>query len=197
MTLTEYQNSTKMKQFLYRIYRNPMVLFGLGALFNFLLHNRIPDLRVKRKERMSVFFTNLLIIAVAMTAALIIGWQTYLLIQLPILWLAGGGGIWLFYVQHQFEGVYWARTNKWDKLRAAMEGCSFYKLPTVLRWFSGNIGYHHIHHLNPMIPNYQLKKCYDAIPALQAKEPLTTIQSLSCYRFKLWDEDLQKMIIFP
>ncbi len=197
MTLTEYQDSPKLKRVLYRLYRNPLVLIGLGALFNFLLHNRFPDLRVKRKERMSVFFTNLLIVAVALVAARIIGWRTYLLIQLPVLWLAGGGGIWLFYVQHQFEGGYWARTPEWEPLRAAMEGSSFYKLPAVLRWFSGNIGYHHIHHLNPMIPNYHLKKCYDAVPALQAKAPLTIIKSLSCYRLKLWDEDLQKMVSFP
>ncbi|MDR9500203.1 MAG: fatty acid desaturase [Desulfurivibrionaceae bacterium] len=197
MTLTEYQDSPKRKRVLYRLYRNPLVLIGLGALFNFLLHNRFPDVRVKRKERLSVFFTNLLIIAVALLATRIIGWRTYLLIQLPVLWLAGGAGIWLFYVQHQFEGVYWARTGEWEPLRAAMEGSSFYKLPAVLRWFSGNIGYHHIHHLNPLIPNYHLKKCYDAVPALQAKEPLTIIKSLSCYRLKLWDEDLQKMISFP
>jgi omega-6 fatty acid desaturase (delta-12 desaturase) len=197
MTLTEYQDSPKRKRLLYRLYRNPLVLIGLGALFNFLLHNRFPDLRVKRKERLSDFYTNLLIIAVVLVAARIIGWWTYLLIQLPVLWLAGGAGIWLFYVQHQFEGGYWARTGEWEPLRAAMEGSSFYKLPAVLRWFSGNIGYHHIHHLNPLIPNYHLKKCYDAVPALQAKEPLTIIKSLSCYRLKLWDEDLQKMISFP
>lgn len=197
MTLTEYQDSPKRKRLLYRLYRNPLVLIGLGALFNFLLHNRFPDLRVKRKERLSVFYTNLLILAVALLAARLIGWRTYLLIQLPVLWLAGGAGIWLFYVQHQFEGGYWARTGEWEPLRAAMEGSSFYKLPAVLRWFSGNIGYHHIHHLNPLIPNYYLKKCYDAVPALQAKEPLTIIKSLSCYRLKLWDEDLQKMISFP
>jgi len=145
---------------------------------------------------MSVIFTNMLIIAVALSAAKIIGWQTYLLIQLPFLWLAGGAEIWLFYVQHQFEDGYWARKSEWDPLRAAMEGSSFYKLPVVLRWFSGNIGYHHIHHLRPMIPNYQLKKCYEAVPALQAREPFTIAKSLSCLRLKMWDVDLQKMVPF-
>lgn len=197
MTLTEYQKSTKTKRFLYRIYRNPLILIGCGAIFNFLFHNRIPDLRVKRKERMSVVFTNLLIIAMALVIAEIVGWKTYLIIQVPVLWLAGATGIWLFYVQHQFEGGYWARTNEWKPLRAAMEGSSFYKLPAVLRWFSGNIGYHHIHHLSPMIPNYHLKKCYDSIPTLQVKTPLTVTKSLSCYRLKLWDEELHKMIYFP
>jgi omega-6 fatty acid desaturase (delta-12 desaturase) len=197
LTRQEYQELPKVKQFWYRLYRNPLVLLGLGAIFNFLLHNRLPDLRVKRKERMSVLFTNLLIVAVALTAARIIGWQVYLLIQLPVLWLAGAGGIWLFYVQHQFAGVYWARKKDWQPLRAAMEGCSFYKLPTLLRWFSGNIGYHHVHHLNPMVPNYQLKNCYEAIPALQAKAPLTISASLSCLGLKIWDEELQEMVAFP
>ena len=197
MTLKEYENSSPIKQLRYRLYRNPIILVGLGALFNFLFYNRIPDLRVKRKERMSVLFTNLLIIAVAMAAAQIMGLRTYVLIQLPVLWLAGSAGIWLFYVQHQFEGGYWARKEEWDPLRAAMEGSSFYNLPTVLRWFSGNIGYHHIHHLNPMIPNYHLKQCFDSVPELRAKEPLTVKQSLRSHRLKLWDENLKNMVAFP
>ena len=197
MTLKEYENSSKMKQLRYRLYRNPILLVGFGAIFNFLFYNRIPDLRVKRKERMGVILTNLLILAFALTAARIIGWRIYLLIQLPVLWLAGGAGIWLFYVQHQFEGGYWARKNEWDPLRAAMEGSSFYNLPAILRWFSGNIGYHHVHHLNPMIPNYHLKKCFDSIPELRAKEPLTIKKSLHSHRLKLWDENLQKMVAFP
>jgi omega-6 fatty acid desaturase (delta-12 desaturase) len=197
MTLKEYENSSTMKQLLYRLYRNPIVLFGLGAIFNFLFYNRIPDLRVKRKERMGVILTNLLILAIALTAASIIGWRAYLLIQLPVLWLAGGAGIWLFYVQHQFEGGYWARKTEWDPLRAAIDGSSCYYLPAVLRWFSGNIGYHHVHHLNPMIPNYHLKKCYDSVPELRAKATLTIRKSLHCYRLKLWDENLQKMVVFP
>ena len=197
MTLKEYENSPKFKRLLYRLYRSPWVLIGLGALFNFLLHNRIADLRAKRKERVGVILTNLLIVAVALTAAQVIGWSTYLLIQLPVLFLAGGAGIWLFYVQHQFVGGYWAKKKDWEPLRAAMEGSSYYKLPNVLRWFSGNIGYHHIHHLSPTIPNYRLKKCFDAIEPLQTIEPVTLSQSLSCFRLKLWDEELQKMVAFP
>lgn len=197
MTLIEYQNSSTMKRLQYRLYRNPIMLVGFGALFNFFLYNRIPDLRVKRKERMSVILTNLLIVAVALAAAQVVGWRAYILIQLPVLWIAGSAGLWLFYVQHQFEGGYWTHNNDWEPLRAAMEGSSFYKLPAVLCWFSGNIGYHHVHHLKPMIPNYQLKKCYEAVPYLQAKAPLTIKQSFNCYHLKLWDEDLQKMVVFP
>ncbi len=93
-------------------------------------------------------------------------------------------GIWLFYVQHQFEGVYWARKKEIEPLKAAIEGCSFYKLPSVLRWFSGNIGYHHIHHLSPAIPNYLLKKCYEAVPQLQLIKPLSIAESIKCCRLK-------------
>jgi omega-6 fatty acid desaturase (delta-12 desaturase) len=173
------------------------VLFGLGPLFIFFFFNRIPDLRSKRKERMSIVFTNLLILACVLAAARLLGWRTYLMIQLPVLWLAGVAGIWLFYVQHQFEGGYWARANEWDPLRAALEGSSFYKLPAVLRWFSGNIGYHHVHHLNPMIPNYHLVKCFDSVAELQAMQPLTIKKSLHSRRLKLWDENLQRMVAFP
>jgi acyl-lipid omega-6 desaturase (Delta-12 desaturase) len=197
MTLTEYQNSSKKKQLQYRLYRNPVVLLGLGALFTFLLSNRLPSRKVKRKERMSVVFTNLLIVVVVLIADRLIGWRIYLLIQLPVLIFAGAAGIWLFYVQHQFPGGYWARKSEWEPLRAAMEGSSFYKLPGLLNWFSGSIGYHHVHHLSPRIPNYHLKKCYNAVPALQAKAPLTTNKSLSCVHLKVWDEKLQKMVVFP
>jgi omega-6 fatty acid desaturase (delta-12 desaturase) len=197
MTLTEYQNVSKKKRLQYLLYRNPVVMIGLGALFMFLLRNRLPTRKVKRKERMSVLFTNLFIFIVALIASQFIGWRTYLLILLPVLCFAGGAGIWLFYVQHQFPGGYWARKSEWEPLRAAMEGSSFYKLPTVLRWFSSNIGFHHVHHLNPRIPNYSLLECYNAVPALQGKEPLTLIKSFSCIRLKLWDVGLQKMVAFP
>lgn len=196
MTLSEYNGSSPKKRLLYRLYRNPLILIGLGALFNFLLSNRLPTRKVKRKERLSVLYTNLLIVAVFLIGLQVIGWRTYLLIQLPVLWLAGAAGIWLFYVQHQFAGVYWARRSQWDPLRAALEGSSFYQLPPVLRWFSSNIGYHHIHHLNPGIPNYMLKVCYEAIPALQAKAPLTLAKNFSCSRLKIWDEEQQKLVDF-
>ena len=196
MTLTEFKNSSKWKRLSYRIYRNPFVLIGLGALFSFLLRYRLPARKSTRKERMSVVFTDLLIVGVVMIAAWSIGWRTYLSIQLPVIWIAGAAGVWLFYVQHQFEGVYWARKGEWDALRAAMEGSSFYKLPAVLQWFSGNIGYHHVHHLGPRIPNYRLKECYDAVPALQRSPTLTIRKSLSGVCLKLWDEERKKLINF-
>ncbi len=196
MTRTEYASSSWSKRVFYRLYRTPLVLLGLGAFFSFLLRFRLPARRVTRKERVSVLFTNLLIIGVVMIAARTMGWRTYLAVQLPVLWMAGVAGIWLFYVQHQFKGVYWARKGDWDALRAAMEGSSFYKLSPVLQWFSGSIGYHHVHHLGSRIPNYRLQECYRAIPALQAKPPLTLWQSLSSIRLKVWDEERQRLVGF-
>ncbi|HSH71394.1 MAG TPA: fatty acid desaturase, partial [Deferrisomatales bacterium] len=118
-------------------------------------------------------------------------------IQLPILWVAGAGGIWLFYVQHQFRGVYWARREQWDRLRAAVYGSSLYLLPEALRWLSGSIGFHFIHHLGPRIPNYHLKRCYDEVPELRAKEPLSVRESLASPRLKLWDEERGELVGFP
>jgi omega-6 fatty acid desaturase (delta-12 desaturase) len=197
ITLKEYEELPPVRRLQYRLYRNPIVLIGLGAIFNFLLSNRLPTRKVKRKERLSILYTNLLILAVFLLAAQVIGWRTYLLIQLPLVWLAGAVGIWLFYMQHQFEGGYWARKSEWNHLQAALEGSSFYKLPGLLRWFSGNIGYHHVHHLSPRIPNYQLKKCYNAVPALQAKAPLTFRDSLSSFQVKVWDEERREMAALP
>ena len=110
--------------------------------------------------------------------------------------MAGAMGVWLFYVQHQFEGVYWARRRDWNALRAAMEGSSFYQLPPILRWFSANIGYHHVHHLNARIPNYRLKQCCEAIPALTDKPALTIRRSLAGIRLKLWDEQREELVGF-
>ncbi len=194
MTKDEYENASSYKRLRYRLYRNPLVLFGFGAL---LLNRRPSYFMGKPKECINILFTFLLISAAAFTASRIMGWPIYFLIQLPVLWLAGGVGISLFYVHHQFEGGYWARKGDWTPLSAAMKGSSFLKLPAVLNWFSSNIGYHHIHHINPMIPNYRLKECYNAVPALQAKAPLTITNGWTCYRLKLWDEDLQKMVPFP
>jgi len=196
LTRKEWHASPRVIQLFYRFYRNPWVLIGLGALFSFGLRYRLPTRKSTRKERMGVLLTNLLVAGVVVVAVWGLGWRTYLLIQVPVLWLAGAAGVWLFYVQHQFEGVYWARKEEWNGLRAAMEGSSFYQLPAALRWISGNIGYHHVHHLGPRIPNYRLKACYDAIPALQAKQPLTIRKSLGAVRLKIWDEERKELVGF-
>ena len=197
MTTDEYKHSPWRTRWRYRLYRNPLVMMPLGAVFSFMIASRFPPYRGGRRERWGVLLTDLLIAAQFAGVAWAAGWRTYLLIQLPVLWLAAVAGIWLFYVQHQFEGVYWRRASGWDRLQAAMEGCSFYRLPQPLRWISADIGYHHIHHLNARIPNYRLKRCYDAIPELRSGTTLSVVESFGCARLKLWDEKRQKLVPFP
>lgn len=196
LTVEEYNSSSLIIRWKYRFFRSSVALIGFGAVFVFMLSNRFPHKRVKKNVRMSVLFTNLLIVLVTLIAHQIMGWKTFLLIQIPVLWLAGAAGIWLFYVQHQFEGVYWARKVNWNRWKAAFEGCSFYWLPPVLRWFSGSIGYHQVHHLSARIPNYFLKKCYDTIPEIQTEFPLTIRKSLNCLKLKLWDETGHRLVGF-
>jgi omega-6 fatty acid desaturase (delta-12 desaturase) len=196
LTRTEYENSSKGMRLAYRIYRHPAVLIGLGALIAFVFRYRLPAKKVTRVERSGVLFTNLALALIIVIFCQTIGWRTYLSIQLPLIWMAGTAGIFLFYVQHQFDGVYWARREEWDAMKAAMVGTSFYNLPPVLRWFSGSIGYHHVHHLGPRIPNYRLKQCCDAIPALRDKPPLTIRQSLAALRLHIWDENSRQLTPF-
>jgi omega-6 fatty acid desaturase (delta-12 desaturase) len=132
--------------------------------------------------------TNVALAGIVVACWLTIGIKDYLLIQLPILLLGGAGGVWLFYIQHQFDPSYWARTEEWQSMEAAMRGSSFYKLPRVLQWISGNIGFHHIHHLRPRIPNYNLQQCLNETPELQLPDPLRLWPSLVSVRLKVWDE---------
>jgi fatty acid desaturase len=169
---------------------------GHGPIGSFLIAQRFSRKGGKRRERVSVRLTNLAILAIVVLLSLAIGFWTYLQIQLPIILIAGALGLWLFYVQHQYEGVYWARQEAWDSSKAALDGSSYYKLPKVLQWFTGNIGLHHIHHLRPRIPNYNLQQCYDEIPAMQAVQPLTIRKSLKSLRMNLWDEQHQKLVSF-
>lgn len=196
MTVDEYQDAPLLKRLAYRFYRTPVVTFGLGSAFMFLIMHRFASKGAAKLERLSVVFTNLAIAAVIVLAGLTIGLRTYVLIQLPVMLIAGAVGVWLFYVQHQFEGVYWARHETWDPMRAAMEGSSYYKLPKVLQWITGNIGFHHIHHIRPRIPNYNLPASYDAIPFLRTVDPVTIRRSLKALRMNLYDEERQRMVSF-
>jgi omega-6 fatty acid desaturase (delta-12 desaturase) len=196
MTVEEYRAAPRHTKIAYRLFRNPVILFGLGPAGSFLIAQRLWQKGAKRRERVSVVITNLAILAIIVLASLTIGFWTYVAIQLPIILIGGAVGIWLFYVQHQYEGVYWARQETWDPYKAAMEGSSYYKLPRILQWFTGNIGLHHIHHLRPRIPNYNLQACYDAIPAMRDVEPLTIRQSLKSLGLNLWDEDRGALVSF-
>ena len=188
LTTSEYQAATAPKRLFYRLFRNPFVMFGVGPAILFVFGNRIFGAGTTRRERFSVHFTNAGLVAALLSAHWTIGLPTLLLIEVPTVLLAGAAGVWLFYVQHQFEDVYWARRGAWEPMRAALEGSSYYKLPKVLQWFTGSIGLHHIHHVQPRIPSYNLQSCQDAVPAFQAVPPLTLRRSLDSLRLRLLDE---------
>jgi omega-6 fatty acid desaturase (delta-12 desaturase) len=194
LTVQEYLEASRWKKAAYRLARNPIVLFLLAPLFLFVIRERFPNSKAGQRERASVYLTNAALLAVALLFGYVFGWKEYLLLQLGVMAVAGSAGIWLFYVQHQFEGVYWERAEEWDYATAALKGSSFYKLPRVLQWFSGNIGFHHIHHLSPRIPNYNLERCHRAEPLFQTVKPVTLISSLRSFRFRLWDESRQRLI---
>ena len=160
----------------------------------FVVRQRFPKAQASPRERYSVYWTNLAIFGLAAGLGWIFGIKAYLLIQLTVMGVAGSVGVWLFYVQHQFEGVYWERAEEWDYATAALQGSSFYKLPKVLQWFSGSIGFHHIHHLSPRIPNYHLEKCHNAEPLFQTVKPVTLFSSFKSFTFRLWDEQRRKLV---
>jgi len=194
LTVQEYLESSRWKRFAYRLARNPVILFVIAPLFLFIVKHRIPSLKASLRERLSVHWTNLALLLMAGGLSWVFGFKAYLLIQLIVLAVAGSAGVWLFYVQHQFEGVYWERAEQWDYATAALKGSSFYKLPKVLQWFSGNIGFHHIHHLSPRIPNYHLEKCHRAEPLFQTVKPVTLLGSLKSFTFRLWDEQKRALV---
>jgi len=192
MTVREYLAAPWWMKAIYRIVRHPMVLLGISPLVVFLIVHRIPPAHGRRAIS-SVWWTNFWLVVVITLICWLIGWQTYLLIQLPILLISSTIGIWLFYVQHNFDPTYWEGHEAWEFVKAGLQGSSFYKLPLILQWFTGNIGFHHIHHLSSKIPNYNLPKCYDENPMFQVR-PLTIRASLKSLSLRLYDEE-QKMMI--
>jgi len=194
LTVQEYLEASRWKKFAYRLARNPMILFLIAPIFVFVIKHRFPNLKATKRERFSVYWTNLAMLGMAAALSLAFGLKAYLILQLIVVSVAGSAGVWLFYVQHQFEGVYWGRGEEWDYATAALQGSSFYKLPKVLQWFSGNIGFHHIHHLSARIPNYHLEKCHDSEPLFQSVKPITLIASLKSFTFRLWDEQQKRLV---
>ena len=193
MTVEEYLAAPWYKKVGYRIMRSPIVLFTVGSFLVFTIAHRFWGLGSGKRERSSVIWTNLAIAGVIGWLILEVGWVAFLLVEVPILLIACGSGVWLFYVQHNFDPTYWERHAEWEFFNAGMDGSSFYKLPKLLQWFTGNIGFHHIHHLSPRIPNYKLEKCHNENPMLQI-EPLTFRHSLKSLFFRLWDEK-EKMLV--
>ena len=196
LTVREYLKSSRMTRFNYRLVRNPFILFVFAPLFLFFVLERFPSKKCKPRARRSVYVMNLAIVIWCVSMGSIFGFLSFLAIQVIMMGVAGTCGIWLFYVQHQFEDTYWAQSEEWDFTAAAMEGSSYYKLPKILQWFSGNIGFHHIHHLNAMIPNYNLERCHKSDPFFEVAPELNILTSLKSINYRLWDEEDSKMIGF-
>jgi omega-6 fatty acid desaturase (delta-12 desaturase) len=196
-TVKEYQQASWWRRAWYRIFRNPLVMLGFGPIAMFLLANRFPIPHFGKKETLSVLWANLGMAAIILAMTWMIGLKAYIMIQLPVVWIAGAVGIWLFYIQHQFADMYWMPDSEWDYVSSALRGSSYYRLPRLLQWFTGNIGFHHIHHLNPRIPNYELERCYQGNPTLQScARTIPFGKGYPNLFLKLWDEAQQKMVGF-
>lgn len=198
LTVREYRALSRFGRLRYRIYRNPAVMFGIGPSYLFLLQNRIPSgfVRAGWRPWVSPMATNAAIALLVAGAIWLLGASDFLLLYLPVTVLASSIGVWLFYVQHQFEDTVWAKDPAWNAHQAALHGSSHYELPGVLRWFTANIGVHHVHHLASRIPFYRLPEVLEDHPHLKEVGRLTLWQSLACVRLVLWDEDRKRLIPF-
>ena len=198
MTQEEYIEAKWFKRLGYKFYRNPLVMFGLGPIFMFFIANRLALPVFGKKETWSVIWTNLAILGLGTSMSLLIGFKAFIMIQLPVMYIAGAVGIWLFYIQHQFEEDYWERDPEWNYVASALLGASFYKLPGVLQWFSGNIGYHHVHHLSPRVPNYFLDQAHNNSELLQKwARRINFGEGYRSVRLKVWDDIMRRMHGFP
>ena len=196
MTVEEYAAASRWERLMYRLYRNPVVMFGLGPIYLFLIDNRLNRKGAKGRERTNTHVTNAAVVVLYSLLIWAVGWQAFLLIQLPVLYVSGVLGIWLFYVQHQFEDSYFEDESEWDFVKAAVDGSSYYKLPRVLQWVSGNIGFHHVHHLSPRVPNYHLEKAHEETPPLKHATTITLKSSLQSIRFRLYDKSNKTFVSF-
>jgi omega-6 fatty acid desaturase (delta-12 desaturase) len=198
LTVSEYRALPPIRRFLYRAYRHPAVLFGLGPFYMFVIRNRIPTGSPNRESKVwgSILGTNAALATIVTLMLLTVGGRAFLLAYLPVILLAASTGMWLFYIQHQFEHAYWATGPGWDFHDAALQGSSFYDLPALLHWLTGSIGFHHIHHVCSKIPNYRLRDCFEQNPEFRDVRRLTLRASLKCARLALWDEERQLLVSF-
>jgi acyl-lipid omega-6 desaturase (Delta-12 desaturase) len=199
LTVNEFKALSYWGKIKYMVYRSAPVMFFIGPIYYILIHNRLPLISIKGWEhaKKALLRHNLILVAIYVALIIFLGYKAFLLVQLPILVAFGVIAVWFFYVQHQHETTYKQWKERWEYIRAAVQGSSYYKLPKLLHWLTGNIGYHHIHHLNPLVPSYQLARCHHENPILdEVANKLTFWKSLKCIYHKLWDEDQQRMISF-
>ncbi|MCA1678111.1 MAG: fatty acid desaturase [Actinobacteria bacterium] len=196
LTVAEYHARSWLRRLGYRLFRNPLVMFGIGPIFALVLQPRWTCLRARPRLRRSVIGTNIALAVLVGTLCWLVGWREYLLLQVPTVLLAGSAGVWLFYVQHQFEDAYWESAQRWSYADAALRGSSYLKLPKVLQFFTGNIGLHHVHHLTTRIPNYNLQRAHDENPIFHEVPTLSLRDGLRAVRLKLWDEDRGRLVTF-
>ena len=196
LTVDEYMEKSKLGRLGYRLYRNPIVMFGLGPIYMVLVLNRVNRSDAKRKERINTHLTTVTIAAILGSLIWLTSWQAVLLVYGVTLFIAGSLGIWLFYIQHTYEDSYFEYNEDWDYVKAAVEGSSYYKLPKLLQWITGNIGFHHVHHLSPRVPNYHLEAAHEAVPPLQKATTITLTTSLESIRYKLYDPERKRFITF-
>jgi len=194
LMVDEYLALSRLQRLGYRIWRHPLFLFGFAPSYIFFVRERFPAKNASPAQKRAVMFTNLALLCMLCSGCLIFGSFFYILIQMLIMSVAATLGVWLFYVQHQFEGVYWERHENWEYTSAALDGSSYYKLPKILQWFTGNIGFHHLHHLSTKIPNYYLEACHNSHPAFTKVKELTLLGSLKCMNVRLWDESEKALI---
>jgi acyl-lipid omega-6 desaturase (Delta-12 desaturase) len=196
LTVAEYEAMALPKRIGYRVFRNPLVMFGLGPIFAMVLAPRCITFSARPRLVRSVWLTNLALALVVGGLCLLLGWRAFLLVWGPPALIAGSVGVWLFYVQHQFEDTYWVSSGDWSYADAALRGSSYLRLPRPLQFFTGNIGLHHVHHLSAKVPNYNLQRAHDETPVLQSVPTLTLWDGLRAARLKLWDEDRRRLVGF-
>lgn len=196
LTVAEYRALPWRGRLGYRLFRNPLVMFGLGPIYAMVLQPRLVPRSARPHIRRSRIGTDVALAALIAVSCWLVGWQAYLLVQGPVVLLAGATGVWLFYVQHQFEGVYWQSSDRWTYEEAALRGSSYLKLPRVLQFFTGNIGLHHVHHLSPRVPNYHLQRAHDDNAIFDDVPVLTFWQAMRTVRLKLWDADSGRLVTF-
>src|SRR5690625_1249104 len=196
MTVDEYKDASKWVRFAYRMYRNPVILFGFGPIYLILISGRVNRKDARKKDRYNTYLTNALIVLFYGTIAFFVGWQSFLIVQVVSMYIAGSLGIWLFYIQHTFEDSYFEEESEWDYVKAAVDGSSYYKLPRLFQWLTGNIGYHHVHHLAPRVPNYNLEEAHESTPPLHQATTITFLTSLKSLKYRVYDPKNKVFITF-